>query len=342
MTEQKTLTTTFKQKIASGEVKRADMMKCRLEDLYVEEGFNLRTPFDQLEGEALQEVLDADEALYEFIKAGGQIPPLEVRPRAEGGVWVVEGHRRRRVLMRCDAEGVPLRDGKPVPGGDPRGELWVKIESFTGDDADRKSRILTSQDNLKLHAVEIANGYLELSKFGWTNERIANLRKKTPQHVAQYLIVAGADTYVKWAIRNDKIAFTEAVKIVRKHGDGAAQFIKDKLSGAGKKLTAATIGSKNLPKKIVDEVEASTIFVIDNLTAEASEAIAKAALSPEQFADEIVEIRAGDLAELLKAVNAIKEERAKQAEKRAEAAGIDPRKKTPSGLTDEEVEEAQS
>ncbi|QOV06324.1 ParB N-terminal domain-containing protein [Burkholderia phage Maja] len=313
-------TTTIKQKIASGEVKRFDGLKVRIEDLHIEEDFNLRTPFEELEGEALEEALAADEALYEHIKSGGHIPALEIRPRAEGGVYIVEGHRRRRILMRIDAESDMLRDGKPEEGGDPRGNLWVKVEQFVGDDADRKARVITSQDNMKLHAVEIANGYYALSKLGWTNERIAKLRKMSPQHVAQYLIVAGADTYVKSAIRNNKIAFTEAVKIVRKHGDGAAQFIKDKLNGTAKKLTAATIGSKNLPKKIVDEVEASTLFVIDNLTDTARETIAKAALDPKQFADDIVEIRAGDLAELLKAANVIKEERAKQAEKRAEAA----------------------
>lgn len=341
MTESK-LTTTFKQKIASGEVKRADMMKIRIEDLHVEEGFNLRTPFEELEGEALEEALAADEALYQYIKNGGQIPPLEVRPRAEGGSWIVEGHRRRRVLLRIDAESDILRDGKSEEGGDPRGNLWVKIEAFTGDDAERKLRILTSQDNLKLHAVEIAAGYKALSDLGWTNERIAEKRGMTPQHVAQYLLVAGADTYVKKVIRNNKISFTEAVKIVRKHGDGAAKFIADKLAGTSKKLTASTIGSKNLPKKIVEEVEQATVYVMDNMTETAKETVAKAALSPDQFADDIVEIRAGDLAELLKAVNAIKEERAKQAEKRADSAGVDQRRKVKSGLTDEEIAETQS
>ena len=87
----------FKQMIKDGEVRRADAMKVRLEDLHEEPGFNLRT-----EGEALEASISA---LAEFIADGGVIPPLEVRPRYGGGVWLVDGHRRRRALIKLDNAG---------------------------------------------------------------------------------------------------------------------------------------------------------------------------------------------------------------------------------------------
>ena len=89
--------TTFKQKILAGEIKRADAMKVRYQDLHEEPGFNLR-------------IEDADfdasiDALADHILAGGQYPALEVRPRAEGGVFIVDGHRRKRAIGRAIERG---------------------------------------------------------------------------------------------------------------------------------------------------------------------------------------------------------------------------------------------
>ncbi|WP_331693899.1 ParB/Srx family N-terminal domain-containing protein [Pandoraea sputorum] len=85
----------FKQKINDKEIRRADAMKIRYEDIHVEPGFNLRASLDLLEGEALEAAKEDDESLFLHIMAGGQYPALEVRPRAEGGVWLVDGHRRQ-------------------------------------------------------------------------------------------------------------------------------------------------------------------------------------------------------------------------------------------------------
>ncbi|WP_238348310.1 ParB N-terminal domain-containing protein [Pseudomonas sp. RW10S2] len=159
----------FKQMIKDGEVRRADAMKVQLEDLHEEPGFNLRT-----EGEALESGIDS---LAEFIAAGGQIPPLEVRPRAEGGVWLVDGHRRRRALLKLDAAGrLPRTPNKENPA---ILEAWVPVIAFEGSDADRVARIITSQENEKLSPLELAEGYKRLRSFGWSVEQIAKKVAKT-------------------------------------------------------------------------------------------------------------------------------------------------------------------
>lgn len=66
----------FKQMIKDGDLKRADAMKARLEELHEEPGFNLRA-----EGEDLEQSI-AD--LADYLHQGGIIPALEVRPREEG------------------------------------------------------------------------------------------------------------------------------------------------------------------------------------------------------------------------------------------------------------------
>src|SRR5690242_17079144 len=87
---------TFKQKILAGEIKRADALKVRYDDLQVEPGFNLRLPIDRLGEEDLAAAEADDESLFQHIMSGGQLPALEVRPRPEGGVWIVDCHRRHK------------------------------------------------------------------------------------------------------------------------------------------------------------------------------------------------------------------------------------------------------
>lgn len=115
-------TKTFKQMIREGEVKRADAMKVRLDDIHEEPGFNLR-----IEGEDLEQSINL---LAGYILDGGVVPPLEVRPRDEGGVWLVDGHRRRRAYLKARAAGAPIE--------------WIFVVPFTGNDADRVTRIITA------------------------------------------------------------------------------------------------------------------------------------------------------------------------------------------------------
>ncbi len=83
------MTNSFKKMTTSGVIKRLHSgMFIRLDDIHVKEGFNKR--------ENDERTRQADDELFEFLCAGGRVPALEVIPRDEGGVWIVEGHRRHR------------------------------------------------------------------------------------------------------------------------------------------------------------------------------------------------------------------------------------------------------
>lgn len=232
----------FKQMIKDGEVKRADAMKVRLSDIHEEPGFNLRR-----EGEDLQESIDA---LCEFILDGGQLPPLEVRPRAEGGVWLVDGHRRSRALRQAVELGYPAADED--------GELWVSVVAFTGNDADRVARVITSQEGRKLEPLELAEGYKRLASFGWDPAKIAQKVGKTRQHVDQMLVLAGANTDVQQLVATGAVAAATAVAIVREHGEGAGKVLEaelDKAKAAGKgKVTAGTMKGATVPRGLLDDL----------------------------------------------------------------------------------------
>lgn len=249
----------FKQMIKDGEVRRADAMKVQLEDLHEEPGFNLR-----IEGEALEASIDA---LAEFIANGGQIPPLEVRPRAEGGVWIVDGHRRRRAMIKLDNAGrlprTPNKDNSNIL------EAWVPVIAFEGSDADRVARIISSQENEKLSPLELAEGYKRLRAFGWSPEQIAKKVGRTRQHVEQVLTVGNANTDVQNLVAAGHVSATTAAQVVREHGDGAGKVLGvelEKAQASGKnKVTAGSMKGPSIPKPKLEAVHAASCKLIASL-----------------------------------------------------------------------------
>lgn len=253
------MTKSFKQMIKDGDVRRADAMKVKLEDLHEELGFNLRT-----EGEALEASIDA---LAEFIAGGGQIPPLEVRPRPAGGVWVVDGHRRRRALIKLDTSGRLPRTPSKDPTLPP--EAWVAVAAFEGSDADRVARIITSQENEKLSPLELAEGYKRLRAFGWSPEQIAKKVGKTRQHVEQVLTVGNANTDVQNLVASGHVSATTAAQVVREHGDGAGKVLGaelEKAQASGKnKVTAGSMKGPSIPKPKLEAVHVASCRLIASL-----------------------------------------------------------------------------
>lgn len=245
----------FKQMIADKEIKRADAMKVRLEDLHEEPGFNLRE-----EGEDLEQSISD---LAEFIAAGGQAPALEVRPRADGGVWVVDGHRRRRAYLKLDGEGrLPRADG----------EAWISIVAFTGNDADRVARVITSQEGRKLNDLELAEGCKRLAAFQWSPDQIAKAISKTRQRVDQLLILANAPAAVHQMVKAGEVSGSVAVDAVRQHGDEAGKVLGGELEKAkaqGKaKVTAGTMKGPSVPRGLLDDLHGATIKLHSSLSME--------------------------------------------------------------------------
>jgi ParB/RepB/Spo0J family partition protein len=246
--------TTFKQKILSKEIKRADAMKIRIQDLHEEPGFNLR-----IEDEEFRASIDA---LADHIAQGGQYPALEVRPRAEGGAWIVDGHRRRRAIIEAHQRGASIADAN--------GDVWVPIVAFEGNDADRVARVITSAEGRALKPLEVAEGYKRLRNMGWDNTRIAQKVGKTPQHVAQLLTLADANSDVHQIVAAGGVSAAVAVDMVRKHGENAGKVLADEVGKAraqGKaKATAGTIKGKPLPAKVTAALVDSVDAFMDTLT----------------------------------------------------------------------------
>lgn len=296
----------FRDLLAEGTAARVNAMKFRIEDIHEEPGFNLRE-----EGEDLDASI---EALADFIAAGGTYPPVEIRIRQEGGVWLVDGHRRRRAILKCIERGVPLADKN--------GDVWVNVTAFEGNDVKRAARILTSDERKTLGDLERARGYQRLAAYGLSSTEIAAEVGRSRPHVEQMLILANANRDVHELVRGGKVTASAAIEVVRKHGEEAGALLGGKVAEkGGAKLKESDVKGKALPRKVVDEVaDALGWFKKHGLNAEQRKAVAQAEKDPQQHAEVVVEVTAGALAELMKAAGLVEDTRKQQKAKAAEKA----------------------
>lgn len=224
----------FKTMIQSGTIRRADAMKVRYADIHVEDGFNLRDHDEEFE--------QGIEELTAYIMGGGYVPPMEVRPRPAGdGVIVVDGHRRHIAIGRAIKQGAPI-------------EL-VAVVGFAGNDVERVTRIMTSNEGVKLRPLEVAAGYKRLAAFDLSADDIAAKVNKTRQHVEQMLILANANADVHALVKSGAVSAAVAIDTVRKLGEKAGAFLAAKYGEAqasGKsKVTAGAIRGKAFSREIV-------------------------------------------------------------------------------------------
>ncbi|MBS0852735.1 chromosome partitioning protein ParB [Enterobacter sp. JGM127] len=215
----------FKLMSRDGTIKRTDTgMFISLDDIHVREGFNKRHDDDE-------RTRLADDDLFNYLMNGGSVPPLEVIARDEGGVWVVEGHRRRRCYARC-AEA-----GKPVDR--------IHIMPFNGNDVQRLARIMTSNNQLPLSDMEQAAVIQELhNAFNQTTSEIAKLVNKSVATVEKLLTLSTANYDVQQEVKSGAVSVDVAVDRVREYGEQAGEVLQhDKAVAAAQGKTKVTRSS---------------------------------------------------------------------------------------------------
>lgn len=256
----------FKEMTKQGDIKRADAYKIQLEDLHIEPGFNLRDPLELDENGMTFE--ESVVHLAGLIKQGLKLPALEVRPRAEGGVWIVEGERRTRAWRWLDERGELPRVPNKTTGAL---EFWVLVENFEGNDADRTARIMTSNQRRELRPIELGRGYLRLKGFGWTVDQIAIKMGRGVPHVKDMLELACANTDVQELVRQQVVKPTTAIKTVRQHGDNAGQVLKQ---------AAAENGGKVKPRHLAPKAKAVPLALWEQLEKAVTDMLCKYAPHP--------------------------------------------------------------
>lgn len=214
------------RKMRDGDViKRTDSgMFIRIDGLHVKPDFNRR--------EDDERTRQADDELFKYLMNGGTVPPLEVVVRDDGGVWIVEGHRRHRAYLRC------REAGKPV---------------------ERIARIMTSNNQLPLTAVEQAAVVKDLAAFNLTTAEIAKLVHKSIPTIEKLLTLSTADHSIQKSVKSGVVSASVAVDRIKEYGEKAGEVLaqdKAKAAAAGvKRVTKAFVSPEISVKKARRAVE---------------------------------------------------------------------------------------
>lgn len=213
----------FKKMILDKTIKRRDDgMYMQLKDIHVRDGFNQRVESQQLQEE--------NDSLLAFILSGGQVPPIEVSPRDDGGVWIVEGHRRNLAYNRAVESGAPIE--------------WVNITPFKGNDVEATARILNSNSQLKLTPYEQSLVVKKLAGFNLTPAQIAQHVNMSRSKVDYLLEFSAAPHQVKEMVKSGEVALTVSVEQMKKHGESVGDVLSEKVEEArksGVKVTSSSI-----------------------------------------------------------------------------------------------------
>jgi ParB-like chromosome segregation protein Spo0J len=266
--------------------KRGDAIRVRLDAIHVVDGFNVRAADDELR-EHVASIAGA-------LAAGFPIPPIEVFVDPESGrIELVDGHCRVQGYHEF-ARAYPEKfDG------------YVDAMKFDGTAAQRKARIATSNSQLKLKAPELGRLYLSLrDEHSMSRQDIAGEVGKSVAHVDQMMLLV-SNAEVAAAVERNEISATEAVHLVRDHGENAAQELerrKEVAKELGKdKVTAKVAAPKakapSRPK--VDFVTSCAVVLVNSLgqdlekliTDGAADPVAISSVSPDLLADLITAVR---------------------------------------------------
>lgn len=230
-------------------VKKVDGFKARLTDIQVVDGFNVRISDDDLREHIA--------AIAGAISVGLPIPPLEVWVDPDTGVMeLVDGHCRYHAYHLYSETSADF-DG------------WVSVTKFEGTRAQRKARIVTSNNQLKLKPIELGRVYLSLrDEEGLSRYDIAAMVGRSVSHIDQLILLANAGDVVTQAVESGAISATEAVKLQRDHGDDAPAELERRKKAAkdlGKdKVTAKSakaVSRKEASHSIKSVVECATVPV---------------------------------------------------------------------------------
>lgn len=227
---------TFKSMRVDGTVKRGEANSVRLEDIHEMPGFNIIRDYDSPKYQA-----DVD-ALVAYLEAGGTVEALEVRPRAEGGVWVVQGHTRRFAYRKMDERGTfprtPNKDDPSIL------EAWIPVKPFVGNDADQLLRQATSTKRAEVDPLGLGRVYNKLINMGWTAQLIAERSGEKVATIRRVLDLASGNTDVHDMVKAGEVKPTLAAAAVRKHGDKAGEVLATQLVEAkalGKNRVTASV-----------------------------------------------------------------------------------------------------
>lgn len=213
-----------------------------------EPGFNLRE-----EGPELDTYL---EQLYQAMKSGAAIPPIDVSV-IDGKIIARDGHCRTRAAQRLVEEGVPYS---------------LEARQYRGNDADAVLHMLGTAQGKPLTPLQQGRGFLRLIRFSMTAVQIAESTGLHRNTVDNWLVLAEAPAELQAMVSREEVSAMVAVDMVRKHGDKVVEVLKKTVekvkSEGGTKVTKQHVAGPKIPPKVAQAFLTASIQVFKEVDAE--------------------------------------------------------------------------
>ena len=204
------------------ETKKKDLFLVDPRNLRIEEGFNTRTDYGDID------------ALMNSIIENGVLVPLS--GYKEGDFFViVNGHRRFKAIQ------LALSLGNDI----------ARVQFISGRKKTLEERIfdiVLTNDGKELSGLELGETYKKLLNFNYTIAEIAKKIGKTYKHVSDMIIVADSTKEVKTMIQDGNVSATLVAEVTAKVKD--ADMVTTIIKTASEKNT--TTGKKKVTKKDID------------------------------------------------------------------------------------------
>lgn len=226
-------------------IQKATYFKVDPQLVEFEEGFNLRE-----EGPDLDAYLDS---LYQAMKAGAAIPPIDVSV-VDGRIVARDGHCRTRAARRLVAEGI---------------EYMLEARQYRGNDADCVLHMLGTAQGKSLTPLEQGRGYLRLIRYGMT---VVQISERTGLHrntIDNWLILAEAPSEIQQMLSRGDVAALVVVEAIRKHGSKAVELLRGKIekvqAGGEKKVTKKHVGGVKMSPKLQSQFISATSAIFKEI-----------------------------------------------------------------------------
>lgn len=229
-------------------IQKATYFKVKPDKVEFEEGFNLREEGPELDAHL--------EKLYQAMKSGAYVPPIDVKV-VDGRILARDGHCRTRVARRLWAEGV---------------EYQLEARQVRGNEVDDVLHMLGSDQGKSFTPLEQGRGFLRLTRYGLN---VAEIVRKTHLHrttVDNGLILASAPVEVQHMLSRGEVSAEVVVTTIKKHGSKALPVLQALVSkvveGGGTKVTKKHVSGPRVPAKVaismVDSVRAIRSVFFDS------------------------------------------------------------------------------
>lgn len=234
-------------------IQKATIFKVDPDAVEFEEGFNLRE-----EGPELDAHLNA---LYEAMKSGAFVPPIDVSV-VDGRVIVRDGHCRTRVARRLKSEGIPYH---------------LEARQFRGNETECVFHMISSAQGKSLTPLEQGRGFMRLIRYGLDVQAIKERTGLSRTTIENGLMLAEAPVEVQQMVSRGEVATQVALDMLRKHGTKAAEHLRphiDKVKAeGGAKVTRKHVATPRVPTRVVQSFISATAAIREAVGGDDIEAV---------------------------------------------------------------------